>query len=196
MRAKQAFTLIELLVVVAIIALLIGIVMPSLAGVRRVSKSAACKHNLHQLAIAMEAYLLSHKDTFPYIAPLPTAELALPENERRPPIYEAIKKEIGGKSEVLLCPADDNLEEPSIPRGRYYDSQGTSYDWNQWLQGKRIGFKGTLWLYDELLQAKAQETWMIYDYEAFHGRKLRHARNILFADLHVGDMDGGTAGPS
>ena len=49
---RHAFTLIELLVVIAIVGLLIGILLPSLAGARRASINVACQANLrstHQL---------------------------------------------------------------------------------------------------------------------------------------------------
>jgi prepilin-type N-terminal cleavage/methylation domain-containing protein len=52
----RAFTLIELLVVVAIIALLISILLPSLAAAREQAKRAVCGSADHQVGVGMTAY--------------------------------------------------------------------------------------------------------------------------------------------
>src|SRR5881398_3070978 len=50
---EAAFTLIELLVVIAIIAVLVGILLPTLAGAKEKAVRVRCANNLHQLVIAM-----------------------------------------------------------------------------------------------------------------------------------------------
>ena len=56
MKTKKAFTLIELLVVISIIALLLAILMPSLARVKEQAKRVVCMSNQHQLGIAFSTY--------------------------------------------------------------------------------------------------------------------------------------------
>ncbi len=59
------FTLVELLVVIAIIALLLSILMPSLAKARSMAMRLACAHNLKQINLAVNMYLNGNEDTYP-----------------------------------------------------------------------------------------------------------------------------------
>lgn len=54
----RGFTLIELLVSIGVIALLISILLPSLAGSRRAARSLVCAVNLRSLQLAHAAYLV------------------------------------------------------------------------------------------------------------------------------------------
>lgn len=60
------FTLIELLVVVAIIALLISILLPSLANAREQAKRVLCSNNEHQLLVGLQAYTTTMKGGLPH----------------------------------------------------------------------------------------------------------------------------------
>jgi prepilin-type N-terminal cleavage/methylation domain-containing protein len=59
---RTAFTLIEMLVVLAIIALLLGLMMPVLSGARRQGSAAACLARLQQLGHAFTMYANDYND--------------------------------------------------------------------------------------------------------------------------------------
>jgi prepilin-type N-terminal cleavage/methylation domain-containing protein/prepilin-type processing-associated H-X9-DG protein len=68
---RSAFTLIELLVVIAIIAILIAIIIPSLAGSRESARRVICASNLRQYAVCLTTYATDYKQHTPTQFPLP-----------------------------------------------------------------------------------------------------------------------------
>jgi prepilin-type N-terminal cleavage/methylation domain-containing protein/prepilin-type processing-associated H-X9-DG protein len=58
--ARRGFTLIELLVVVAIIALLISILLPSLSAARKQARIVKCAANLHDIGLGLTGYYNSY----------------------------------------------------------------------------------------------------------------------------------------
>ncbi len=64
-NARRAFTLIELLVVIAIIAILIGILLPSLRGARDSARAARCLSNQRQIGLAMQMYAGDNREYVP-----------------------------------------------------------------------------------------------------------------------------------
>lgn len=64
-RVLIGFTLIEVLVVVAIIALLVAILLPSLKAAKDQAKRTDCASNLHQIGVALTMYVNAHKENLP-----------------------------------------------------------------------------------------------------------------------------------
>jgi prepilin-type N-terminal cleavage/methylation domain-containing protein len=62
---RKGFTLVELLVVIAIIALLMSILMPTLAMVRKMAQRAVCGSNLSGIHKAMLAYMQDNEEDCP-----------------------------------------------------------------------------------------------------------------------------------
>jgi type II secretory pathway pseudopilin PulG len=64
-RATRGFTLIDLLVSVAVIALLIGIMLPTLVGVRETARKVVCMSNVRQVSLAMGMYADTYRSELP-----------------------------------------------------------------------------------------------------------------------------------
>lgn len=75
-QRKPAFTLIELLVVVAIVALLISLLLPSLAQARVEGRKAVCMSNMRQIVAAVRMYVPDNSDWYP--PTMETVSAALP----------------------------------------------------------------------------------------------------------------------
>jgi prepilin-type N-terminal cleavage/methylation domain-containing protein/prepilin-type processing-associated H-X9-DG protein len=97
-RPTAAFTLIELLVVISIIALLIGILLPSLASAREVARSITCASNIRQLALTMEMYAVDNKESYP---------------TRGQEKWTGKLFEYHNNEQVMTCPSDEDPNQPT-----------------------------------------------------------------------------------
>lgn len=116
--AGRGFTLIELLVVVAIIALLITILLPSLQQARGQAQGAACKSNLHQVDLSLRMFREEAKGCWPwnlwseyYWPSTPGGESSKPTSW----MYKLYPKYLtNGKA--LVCPGDPFRDRFDIER--------------------------------------------------------------------------------
>lgn len=103
---RCAFSLVELIVVLAIIAILVGILLPVLARAKASQRKATCLSNLHQISAAFALYAQDHDGFGPDDYSEVTWDTL---------IWPYLKVE-----SVYLCPDDED---------GYDADYGTSYEW-------------------------------------------------------------------
>lgn len=100
---RRGFTLIELLVVVAIIALLISILLPTLGNARESAKRGVCGQNLRGLTNACKTYAFDNREWWPTV----TVYRGMPNNNQI--VYRAM----GGTSGLPRDEASENKNDPT-----------------------------------------------------------------------------------
>lgn len=64
-RSRSAFTLVDVIVTMAVVALLIGLLMPGLASVRETSRRVVCASSLRQIGFGLTLYADMNHDYLP-----------------------------------------------------------------------------------------------------------------------------------
>jgi prepilin-type N-terminal cleavage/methylation domain-containing protein/prepilin-type processing-associated H-X9-DG protein len=137
----HGFTLVELLVVVAIIALLIAILLPSLSSARRASDSVKCLSNLRQIGAGFQLYAHEHKGRWPVavhmISGNPPYQPAL-QYERR--WYDLIAKYVSGTKNMQTETDIALIRRNSVIWGCPQWGKSQEFDPNSVVDKLRVGY--------------------------------------------------------
>ncbi len=125
MNRRKGFTLIELLVVIAVIAVLMGILMPSLQRVRAQAKGVMCQTHLREWGLVWSMYINENRGRFPQY---------LGHNW-----MDGLREYYAENDDILFCPMTSKtmrLEERAPVRYAVISSNGEpvgSYALNEWV---------------------------------------------------------------
>jgi len=120
-RRRPAFTLVEMIVVIAIIALLVGLSVPSMAAYIQKAQSEVCAEHLHGIGVAVLSYATDNNAILPEI------------NQTAPPLpypssvpgIVGVLGNYGISTNTIQCPVDMSLGAASS-----FAAYGSSYEWN------------------------------------------------------------------
>ena len=191
---RQGFSLIELLVAISIIAVLIGILIPTLPRVMDSARRTACQANMHSLWQGCTMHLNDNVENFPVAKYMPDPWLSA---DSDPSLPQALANYLDGEnSKAWKCPGDHTVYEYE-----YEDEDGistiggSSYTYITALSGKPV--KETFFF--RRLNMQPTDIPVLHDYdggefETQSGDTIQvdffhQSRNFIFADGRIGAVN-------
>ena len=132
MRKQTGFTLVELLVVIAVIAILMTIIAPTLRSVTLRTEMVICKSNLHHLGIGLAAYQAAHDNRF-----MPFRKWILGNYTDRSGIRNGLIWPYVQDLDFFLCPTFKKVCAPNAVRS--YVMQHSFGDYERWYNRNNWG---------------------------------------------------------
>ena len=125
---RRGLTLVEMLVVVAILAILLGILLPALTEARSQADRNGCMNNLYQIGAALDRFSEAHEGRLPVARSLAPPILDRSDN---PPLMMKLIGQFraGVGANIFHCPGDKMF---------LYPVCGISYFYNSAVSGRSV----------------------------------------------------------
>jgi prepilin-type processing-associated H-X9-DG protein len=143
--------------------------LPAVSRAKEYGRATACLSNLHQAGIALQLYVQDNNNRLPVMRDrslTTTNELPTP---------DLVLSNYLGNVKVLRCPSDAQ---------QLFESTGSSYSWNNLLNGEDAEHLSALGL-----NFNPHQIPLMYDKEKFHAaRGPAKGQNFLYADGHLKNL--------
>ncbi len=175
---RRGLTLVEMLVVVAMLAVMLGVLLPAITRAQAMAHRTVCLSNLRSIGHALDTWSLAHDNQFP-IARYLASPIINP--DPNPPLNIALIHQLNAVTDVFHCPGDVAW---------LYQTCGISYFYNFYLSGQRTDWIGTL-IDPGKTSAEVPVCWDADNthFTTLRGRldvpRFHEVRNSLFADGHA-----------
>ena len=167
---RRPFTLLELLTVIGIIAILAGVLLPSLSSAQERARRTQCCNNLRQIGLALEAYASGNRGWLPICNGYP----AIAGCDRT--LRKTLVEHNASLDKCFRCPGDHRktVADPDDPG---------SYEWNTLANGIPMD------LIKQRSPVPGYEMPILADRDSFHGAAGDdRSKNILYLPLETKDQ--------